>query len=315
MSGERPNAEGQMSDDSQADTVDDMPALAAGTGATGKRLLVDAHGLTHQGLVRPTNEDHFHIAQFGRYLRTQLSSIPAHDVAEEVGEPGHGMVVADGVGGRAAGETASRLAISLLVDFVLLTPDWILDPQGDLMGEVMDRFARRFQAVNFEILTLGERDPELQGMGTTLSLAVSLRDNLLVAHLGDSRVYLLREGQLHRLTHDHTMSQQVDNPSGDGPIRFRRVLTRAIGLPQSGGEPDLYRYQLKDGDRLMLCTDGLTDMVGEDTITRELGRAASAADACQLLVDLALGRGGRDNVTVVVANYTFPGESDTRPGE
>jgi PPM family protein phosphatase len=292
-----------MNEDSQADTVDDMPALPVGTGPAGTQFQVDVDGRTHQGLVRPSNEDHFHVVQFGRYLRTQVSSIPAGDVAEELGEPGHGFVIADGVGGRAAGEIASRMAISLLVDFVLLTPDWIMDPQGDLMGTVLDRFARRFQAVNFEILTQAEKEPQLRGMGTTLSLAVSLRDSLLVVHLGDSRVYLLRRDTLHRLTHDHTMSHQVENPSGIGPIRFRRVLTRAIGLPQTGGEPDVYRYQLEDGDRLLLCTDGLTDMVGEDTITRELGRAATAADACRALVDLALERGGRDNVTVVVANY------------
>ncbi|HEX3146637.1 MAG TPA: protein phosphatase 2C domain-containing protein [Gemmataceae bacterium] len=295
-----------MSDDSDPDTVDDMPALSAGAGAAPISLHVDFDGRTSRGLVRPTNEDHFHIVHFGRYLRTQLSSLPAGAVDEEFEPPGYGFVVADGVGGHAAGETASRLAIRLLVEFALQTPDWILGVQDDHLDEVMDRFARRFQSVNFAILTLAETDPKLKGMGTTLSLAVSLRDRLIVAHLGDSRVYLLRREKLHRLTHDHTMSQQVDDPSGSGPVRFRRVLTRAIGLPQTGGEPDLFQYQLEDRDRLLLCTDGLTDMVGEDTIASELGRAASAADACRKLVDLALERGGRDNVTVVVANYRWP---------
>jgi serine/threonine protein phosphatase PrpC len=295
-----------MSDDSQADTVDDMPALPAEPGLAGAALQVDLCGLTHPGKVRPTNEDHFHIVQFGRYLRTLGSSLPDGEAPEEVGEAGHGFVVADGVGGRAAGETASRLAIRLLVEFVLQTPDWVLSQQEDLLGEVMDRFARRFQAVNLVVLASADQEPELRGMGTTLSLAVSLRDTLLIAHVGDSRAYLLRRDRLRRLTRDHAASHPVDDPFGGGPTRFRRALTRAIGLPPAMAEPDVYHFRLEDGDRLLLCTDGLTDLVHDDAIARELGRAASATDACRSLVELALANGGRDNVTVVVATYRLP---------
>ena len=303
-----------MSDDSQADTVDDMPALPAEPGPASVPLRVDLCGLTHPGKVRPTNEDHFHIVQFGRYLRTLGSSLPAGEVPEEVGEPGHGFAVADGVGGRAAGETASRLAISLLVEFVLQTPDWMLSQQEDLLVRVMDRFARRFHAVNFAVLTKADHEPELRGMGTTLSLAITLRDTLLVAHVGDSRVYLFRGDRLRRLTRDHTTSHPVDDPFGAGPPRFRRALTRAIGLPASMAEPDLYHYRLEDGDWLLLCTDGLTDLVRDDTIAQELGRAASATAACRRLVDLALANGGRDNVTVVVANYRVPAAPESPAG-
>ena len=81
------------------------------------------------------------------------------------------------------------------------------------------------------------------------------------------------------------------------------MLTRAIGVPDAGGEPDVYRYQLMNGDRLVLCTDGLTDMVDDEAIARELGREGTADAACQALIDLALDRGGKDNVTVVVATY------------
>ncbi|HVK14269.1 MAG TPA: protein phosphatase 2C domain-containing protein [Gemmataceae bacterium] len=295
-----------MSDDSQADTVDDLPALPAGPGPAGVPLRVDLWGLTHPGKVRPTNEDHFHIVQFGRYLRTLGSSLPDGEAPEEVGEAGHGFAVADGVGGNAGGETASRLALSLLVELILQTPDWVLSQQEDLLAKVMDRFAGRFQAVNSAVLAKAEDEPELRGMGTTLSLAVTRRDTLLVAHVGDSRAYLLRGGRLRRLTYDHTASRPVADPFGAGPTRFRRALTRAIGLPPSMAEPDLYHYRLEDGDRLLLCTDGLTDMVRDDTIAQELGRWPAAADACRTLVDLALANGGRDNVTVVVANYRRP---------
>src|SRR5436190_23972585 len=140
-------------------------------------------------------------------------------------------------------------------------------------------------------------------MGTTMLLALTLGDDLLVTHLGDSRVYLLRQGQLRRLTQDHTAGRPAARSAWVSAARIRRVLTHAIGIPETGGEPDLHHYKLADGDRLLLCTDGLTDMVTDDLIAGELGRASSAAAACQSLIDLALGRGGRDNVTVVVAGY------------
>jgi protein phosphatase len=295
-----------MGSDNEADTVEDL--RVSGAAASPSRVLfgVEVAGQTHAGKVRPNNEDHFHIAQFGRYLRTLASSLPAGEVPEEAGEPGYGFAVADGIGGRAAGEVASRLAISLLMECVLQTPDWILGHEDHLLTRVMDRFAERFQTVNLALLTKSESEPGLRGMGTTLSVAVSLGDDLLVTHVGDSAVFMLRRGQLHRLTREHSASQVRPDPGADSGVRVRRVLTRAIGLPQTGGEPDLYHYKLQDGDRLLLCTDGLTDMVGVDTITRELDRAPSAAAGCQTLVDLALERGGRDNITAVVATYCLP---------
>jgi protein phosphatase len=137
-------------------------------------------------------------------------------------------------------------------------------------------------------------------MGSTLSVALTLGPELIIVHLGDSRVYLLRGGRLHRLTRDHTANRLRASPGG--AAQFVRVLTHAIGL-HTGSEPQMSHHKLADGDRLLLCTDGLTDMADDELIRTELERAASAAAACQALVDLALDRGGRDNVTVVVASY------------
>jgi protein phosphatase len=296
-----------MSGDNESDTVEDLRLPGAAAGPTRALFGVEVAGQTHPGKVRPSNEDHFHVAQFGRYLRTVASSLPAGEVPEEPGEPGYGYAVADGIGGRGGGELASRLAISLLIECVLQTPDWIVGRADDLLGQVMDRFAQRFRTVNLAVREQSEGDPSLQGMGTTLSVAVSLGDDLLVTHVGDSAVFLFRQGQLHRLTREHSASQSRPDPDAPGGVRFRHVLTRAIGHLEPGGEPDLYHYKLEDGDRLLLCTDGLTDMVGADTIARELDRATSSAAACQSLVDLALDRGGLDNVTAVVASYCLPG--------
>jgi protein phosphatase len=301
-----------MSNDSQADTVEDL-RLSDLTRPPRPVFGVDLAARTHPGKVRPSNEDQYHVVQFGRYLRTLTSSLPAGEAPEEAGEPGYGYAVADGIGGRAAGDVASRLAISLLMECVLQTPDWILGLDDQTLTRVMDRMAERFQKVNLALRTRSEDDPSLRGMGTTLSVAASLGDDLLVTHVGDSAVFLFRRGQLHRLTRDHSASQIRPDPDAAGGTRFRRVLTRAIGVPQTGAEPDLYHYKLEDGDRLMLCTDGLTDMVGVDTIARELDVAPSAAAACQALTDLALDRGGVDNITVVVATYCLPSRVGSGP--
>src|SRR5689334_4347822 len=159
-----------MSSDHLADTVEDL--RLSGAPGTPSRVVfgVEVAGLTHAGKVRPTNEDNFHVVQFGRFLRTLVSSLPPGEVPEEAGEPGYGFAVADGIGGRAGGAVASRLAISLLVECVLQTPDWILGHDDFLLGKVLDRFAERFQAVNFALLTKAESEPWLRGMGTTLSV-------------------------------------------------------------------------------------------------------------------------------------------------
>jgi protein phosphatase len=140
-------------------------------------------------------------------------------------------------------------------------------------------------------------------MGTTLSLALNLGDDLIVAHVGDSPVCLFRGGRLHRLTRDHTLWQERAGYSAATGELFRRVLTRAIGSEPGGGQPDVARYRLADGDRLLVCTDGLADVVDDESIARELGRGTSADEACRALIDLALGSGGTDDVTVVVATY------------
>jgi PPM family protein phosphatase len=302
-----------MSDVNPSGPVNDRPVPVPGAGQPPPVFDVDLGARTHPGKLRETNDDHFHVVRFGRYLRTELSSLPPGEVAEEPDRPGYGFVVADGVGGRAAGETASRLAISLLVDCALQTPDWILGHEDDLLSQAMVRSARRFQAVNEAVLKKAESRPGLQGMGTTMSLAMTLGDDLLVTHVGDSRVYLLRQGRLRRLTQDHAAAPPAAHPAGVSAARIRRVLTHAIGIPETGGQPDLHHYKLADGDRLLLCTDGLTDLVRDDKIADELGRAPSAAAACQALVDLALARGGRDNVTAVVAAYRLSNAAASRP--
>ena len=159
----------------------------------------------------------------------------------------------------------------------------------------------------------GRRDAELRGMGTTLTAARSFGRDLLITHVGDSRAYLLRAGRLHRLTRDHTYAQLlVDTgllaPGDVAGSRHRHVLTNALGGSCEDVQVDTDRLQLEDGDRLLLCSDGLTDLVDDGTITDILREATRSNDACERLVQRALENGGRDNVTVIVAAYRLPEE-------
>src|SRR4051812_32797932 len=129
-----------------------MPALPPAAGPGGPSFEVDFNGQTHPGKVRPNNEDHFHIVHFGRYLRTVMYCQTAGEAGGDAGRAGHGYVVPAGVGGRGGGEEASRMAIRLLVEFVLQTPDWILSGDELQLTTVLDRFSLRFRAINFAVL-------------------------------------------------------------------------------------------------------------------------------------------------------------------
>ena len=147
-------------------------------------------------------------------------------------------------------------------------------------------------------------------MGTTLTAARNMGRQLQIVHVGDSRVYLLHEACLHRLTRDHTYVQMlVDSGqlSKEEAAHFgaRHVLVNALGGFDEDVEVDVDQLKLTTGDRLLLCSDGLTDLVDDDAIRQVLIDYRESAEACRRLVDLALAAGGKDNVTVVVASYTF----------
>jgi PPM family protein phosphatase len=274
---------------------------------------VDLAALSHPGKVRPNNEDHFLVVRFHRALQTLLTNLPEGLVPLRAEEAGYGLVVADGLGGMAAGEVASRSAIGTLINLALATPDWVLTGGGPEVERVMRRMAERYRRVDAALREQAAADPGLAGMGTTMTLACSLGADLVLAHVGGSRAYLLRGGTLHPLTRDHTLVQElvdrgVVRPEQAARHPFRHVLTRALG--GAGGEIDaeVQRVALADGDQLLLCTDGLTDMVDPAAIGATLRGAASSNDACQALVELALQEGGKDNVTVVLARYRFASE-------
>jgi protein phosphatase len=276
---------------------------------------IDVSALSHPGHHRANNEDHFFVTRLSRTLQTLVTSLPAGDVPEHTEEVNYVMVVADGMGGHAAGEVASRMAISALVSLALDVPDWIFKVDERHAREIERRSRTYVQEVGAMLVERGERDPALRGMGTTLTAARSLGRDLLITHVGDSRAYLLRADGLHRLTQDHTYAQLLVDlgqlaPADVAFSRHRHVLTNALGGSSHGVQVDTDRLRLEDGDRVLLCSDGLTDLVDDTTITSILREATRSSDACERLVQRALDNGGRDNVTVIVAAYRFPEEPE-----
>jgi protein phosphatase len=182
--------------------------------------------------------------------------------------------------------------------------------RADDVNLVMRRMTQRFRQVDASLKEQAQSDQSLKGMGTTLTAAVTLGSDALIAHIGDSRAYLHRDNQLQQLTRDQTLAQaMIDAGIGtrdDAATRaMRHVLTSALGSTGDAVNPQVQRLQILSGDQVLLCTDGLTDMVKDEIIASVLREADTATNACQTLIDLALSAGGRDNVTVALARYSF----------
>jgi protein phosphatase len=278
---------------------------------TSSLVEVELAGKSDPGKVRANNEDHFLISRFERSMKTLATNLPKGEVEPSYAEAAYGMLVADGVGGSAGGEVASRTAISTLVELVLDTPDWTMPFDEPLAERVLRRMETRFQKVREVLVEHAKADPSLRGMGTTLTLACSFGPELLTAHVGDSRAYLFHKGRLQALTHDQTLAQSLADagaiPQDDVAHHpARHVLTSALASRGAFARVELRRLRLQDGDRLLLCSDGLTEMVSEEEIGWALAAAASCDEACDRLIHLALEAGGRDNVTVVLAAYRIP---------
>ena len=274
---------------------------------------IDVAAQSHPGHRRANNEDHFLVTRLSRTMQTLLTSLPSGDVPLLTEEVNYVLIVADGMGGHAAGEVASRMALSALVAIALDTPDWILRADEGFQWTIEDRARAGVREIGTLIVDAGRREEALRGMGTTLTAARSLGRDLVVTHVGDSRAYLFRGGTLYRLTRDHTYAQQLVDagkiaPADVATSGYAHVLTNAVGGTSRDVQVDTDHVLLEDGDRLLLCSDGLTDLVDDDAITAILRERTASQDACTQLVQSALDNGGRDNVTVIVAAYSIPGE-------
>jgi protein phosphatase len=271
---------------------------------------VQSYGLTDTGRVRPRNEDQFLTAVVTKALQVQQTSLPRSRMHYS-NERGYLFVVADGMGGHQAGDQASALAVDWIEEFVLNTFKWFLHFRGAEEQNLLSDFHAALQEADAKIVEEARRRPEWWGMGTTLTMAYSINRDLFVAHVGDSRCYLFRAGELDQLTHDHTLVQEmvrrgVLKPEEGTHHRLRHVITNVLGSTEPGVMPEVHKAQLDPGDVMLLCTDGLTEMVSDDEIADVLGEETEPRRACETLVGLANERGGKDNVTVVVARFDYP---------
>src|SRR5437588_6564969 len=206
--------------------------------------------------------------------------------------------VADGMGGAQAGEVASRIAI-----------DAFEAGLGD-SGSPEERLAGRVREANRQIYDRSRAEHGREGMGTTLTAAYLDGYNLAIAHVGDSRAYLLRDGELKRLTRDHSLVDELvrqgkltEEQAAEHPQRS--IITRALG-PEPEVEVDTWSYPVRGGDIVLLCSDGLTTMVPEDRVTEIILSAATLDEAADRLIDEANEAGGRDNITVVLCRLEEP---------
>ena len=268
-------------------------------------LALSAHGMTDIGRSRPTNEDQFVIADVRRVLHVQQSSIPQPESLLGAAL-GHLIVVADGMGGHRGGDVASTMAVMGIENLLLNTIAWLCQPHGE---GVMHELNQALRTTDRWVEQAAGRRPEYKGMGTTLTMAYVSDRTLFVAHAGDSRCYLWRQGKLERLTRDHTLVEEMVNagtltPAEAQTHQMRNVILNAVGGGNAAVKPEVHKHFLEAGDQLLLCTDGLTTMLPDDEITAVLADGASPQDTCQTLVEGANRRGGKDNITAVVGHFT-----------
>lgn len=267
---------------------------------------LDVSALSHPGLERENNEDHFLVARMARTVAIEATSLADPGVACQAGGTGHLLVVADGMGGAEAGERASALAVGALRTFLEDGFRSFLH-RGRLEEKAIHHELREaFEHVDRLIVHRAAADPDLAGMGTTVTMAYLVGTAAHIVHAGDSRAYLLRGGELQQLTRDHTLVQNlVDHgtitPEDARVHPHRNVVTNVLGGPNEGVEPDVVRLDLCDGDLLIVCSDGLTEPVDDAEIAAILAREPEPNRAAEALVAEALRRGGPDNITVILA--------------
>ena len=272
---------------------------------------VDVGGLSHAGKVRPVNEDRFLVARADRRMQILLTNVSGNRLPDLGDATVYAMLVADGVGGAPAGTLASLAAIQVLGDLLKDTPDWIMKFDEESAPRILERTAQRYRQIEEAFIAQAQENPQFAGMGTTLTVACVYGPHAVISHVGHSRAYHFHQGRLERLTGDHTVAQELANAGAipqEAVARhpFRRTLTTFIGTKKGQARAELHAVPLEDGDRILLCTDGLTNAVSEATIAESLSQPASAGEICQTLVNLALEAGGKDNVTAVLAHYRQP---------
>lgn len=277
------------------------------------RAHLEFGAVTDRGSERPTNQDCFLITRRHRSRDVLASNLPLESFPPDNDEA-FTLVVADGMGGMASGDVASRLALETAWTLEGREIKWPLKINEAEKDDLRDKAEVFWQLVEDALKQRAADEPELAGMGTTMTAAYTVGPHAFVIHAGDSRAYLLRNRKLHRLTRDHTLEERLTETTASAnqtlPGSFRHILTNAIqAAPSSKVHVEVAYVLLREGDTLLLCTDGLSGSLNDDEITDTVLNNEQPEAACQALLKRALRQGGDDNITIIVARFSFGPES------
>jgi len=273
----------------------------------GANVDVDVFGLTDTGKVRKVNEDQFLIASMHKVMEIEQTSLPRRAREHlDSGAMARLFLVADGVGGGAAGDEASGLAVETVASYVTNSMKCFYQLDKQMEEDLMTELESSVKKSHAMVQSAAEQTPDRAGMATTLTVVHVLWPTAYIVQVGDSRCYRLRGGELAQLTRDQTMAQNLIDegilaPESANRSRWSHMLSSAVGKEIA---PATSKEELQVGDALVLCTDGLTKHVSNEDIVRHLTVAKSAQDACERLVSATLEDGASDNVTVVVSMFS-----------
>lgn len=277
-------------------------------------------GHTDIGKVRAANQDHYLVADLNKSMTVHSSTLPIEAETEFYGGlRAQLLLVADGISGAAGGEVASQIGIGTTAKYVLNTMPWFLSLEHDHEDDQREELIAALQSCEEAIEAQAAQHPRYEGMGTTLTMAYIVWPRMYVVHIGDSRCYVLRDDNLSQLTNDQTAAQALVD---DGTITteeaarspLSHILVSSIGQGQSMFNPEVYRAELRPGDKVLLCTDGLSGELTDEQMATILADHESAEEATVALVDAANAAGGSDNITAVVAICHPPIDAPNRRG-
>ena len=282
------------------------------------RTQMDAYGLTDVGRRRSTNEDHFLVADLNKSLRVQGTSLHIDEKTRIYGgSQGKLLIVADGMGGEAEGERASTIAVDQVATYVLNSLGWCFRLEENSELDFEEHLKDALKSCQDSIHTAADAHPEMSSMGTTMTMVYIVWPRAFVVHVGDSRCYLLRDGQLQQLTADHTMGALLAESGQMSREQARHspmghALVNVLGGKTDELSVDVNKITLEVEDTLLLCTDGLYDMISDEDLQTVLDSALDAEGTCRELIDLANGNGGKDNITLIVARFLSPQADEPR---
>ena len=272
---------------------------------------VEIAALTHPGAIRTNNEDQYAIIRRSRQseVLARSFSLGEHEIQEENVEA-FWLMVADGLGGQVSGEIASATAIRAVMKYASELSSWVMRPLGELRSELETRLQLYGNAISQAMCQQVEENPELSGMATTLTSVYLFGNQAAILNVGDSRSYLYRNRELQQLTEDHTLSQQLQQQGLSEKMAdaYRNVVTRCFDTSGKSTFFDLFLVTLEQDDQLLLCSDGLSDMVQDAEICQLFRRDDPLPHTARNLINTALRNGGRDNVTAVLARMCELGE-------